>query len=166
MEIDIKLCQELDAKHKYRHSAAHVVAHDGYHARCGKMYIEGIKIRYIATRTGSNQISVRSALVNLGLADEQIHTNKKPWTETEIDEIKQMINEKMSLNLIAIKLDRNLNSVRGAVDRIQRGKAFFKNKRVLKKETNRYGDLKICSCGFQIISFNDQCNWCWGEKWI
>lgn len=167
MEIDLERCKELDALHNYKHSKNHVSAHNGFHAKCAKLFLLNKKIRNIAISTQASQVSVKHALINIGLADESILSCRIPWTQKEIDTIKQMLSEKASINLMDIKLDRNLNSVIGAINRIKKGKDFLKIKKI-ENSKNSHAKKKIparmCLCGFVFIGINDQCNWCWGKN--
>lgn len=160
MEIDLERCKELDAKHDYKYDARRSKWQGGFHANCAKKFQAGNEIKSICRATGSKRFYVKSALINLGFLDVKALSKRVPWKEDEIEKVRCLLKEEKTFYEISKTMGRSVHSVSSIIKRIKNG-SIDKSGIIIERPCPK---LKTCSCGVQIISFNDQCNWCRGKN--
>lgn len=153
MEINLKRCKELDALHNYKHDIMRVKWTGGFHATCQKRYIHGTTVKNIARLSGSNHFLVRSALFNLGLAENPVMQKTGRWSKADIVKVYELADAGMTRANIAKEVGRSIESVNSLIKRIRNGDYWTTKK-------NTKAMFKICECGEHINSVDDKCNWC------
>lgn len=156
MEIDLERCKELDKLHDYKYDPIRVKKLGGFHASCAIKFKMGMPSKSIARFAESRQFHVSEALYNLGFIAKPI--KKIPWKLEDIRRLEELTNEKKPIGFIMCDLGRSRESV------LQKMKSIKREYEPINVHIKPRPKHKKCQCGETIISFNDQCNWCWGKN--